>query len=183
MDEMIHTLPLDRDMAESFVRALTGSTDAVLTFQTFPDGGRDSSMPPSVFHRPLADAWPVICDAQERGHGIFVMVNEGDGKGRSARNVVALRAVFADDDHGTVTPGMLSEVPPEIVVSSGHGMHFYWLLRPGEPLEVFKPAQKAIAARLGTDTKVCDVARVMRLPGTLNLKGADPRPVVLMEVR
>lgn len=185
MDEQIHTHPYDLDAARAFIAALTGSADTVVTFQTFVDGGwGDSDMRPAVVHSSLAEAWPRLCAAQEHGHGVFVMVNAGDGKGRSARNVVALRALFADDDYGTVTPAMLAELSPEIVVRSGHGMHYYWRLRPGELVEAFKAAQQKIAAKLGTDPAVCDTSRVMRLPGTFNLKDrSDPRPVLLLEVR
>jgi hypothetical protein len=168
----------DRELAAAFLRALTGSEATPVTFQTFVDAGQ-SRLSPSNVHTTLNDAWEGLCEAQESGHGVFVMVNEGDGRGRSSANVRALRALFADADEGPVPVELLGS--PSMIVRSGRGEHYYWLLAAGEPLDAFTPAQKAIAAKLGTDPKVCDLPRVLRLPGTFNLKDrSNPRFVELV---
>lgn len=66
-------------------------------------------------------------------------------------------------------------IPPSIVVSSGGGWHGYWLLN--EPLPItddnrddVKRTLKGMALACGGDTKVADLARIMRLPGTVNTK-------------
>lgn len=66
-------------------------------------------------------------------------------------------------------------VPPSIIVSSGGGWHGYWLLT--EPMAVdesnrdgIKRTLKGMAIATGGDTKVADLARIMRLPGTVNTK-------------
>jgi hypothetical protein len=62
-------------------------------------------------------------------------------------------------------------LPPSIVVESSPGKrHFYWRID-NCPLEAFAGAQKALAAALGTDPAVCDLPRVMRLPGFWHRKG------------
>jgi RepB DNA-primase from phage plasmid len=68
-----------------------------------------------------------------------------------------------------------SMLPPSIIVSSGGGWHGYWLL--SEPLAVdesnresIKRTLKGMAIACGGDTKVADLARIMRLPGTVNTK-------------
>jgi hypothetical protein len=43
----------------------------------------------------------------------------------------------------------------------------------GESLADFKSCQKALAAKFNGDPAVCDLARVMRVPGFWHLK-ADP---------
>src|SRR5207253_4685896 len=113
------------------------------------------------------------------GAGVFVMVNEGDGRGRTAKNVRALRALFVDDDSGELTPQAL-EVPPSIFVQSRNGPHAYWCLRAGEPVDAFRPAQEQLAAALRTDDRVKDPPRVMRLPGFFHVK--DPRSPFLVRV-
>lgn len=59
--------------------------------------------------------------------------------------------------------------PPSIVVTSGRGLHLYWLMRettaPGELADV----SERLAYALGGD-HCYDVARILRLPGSLNLK-------------
>jgi hypothetical protein len=110
-----------------------------------------------------------------------MMVNEGDGYGRAAANVVALRAVFVDDDAGALPPGSerLAALPPSFSVRSKRGFHHYWLLAPGEPLCAFPQAQLALAQCLGTDPAVKDLPRVMRVPGFLHQK--DPSEPFLVE--
>lgn len=167
------------EAARLFVAALTGDASGLLTFQTFPDAG-ESELDPLVLHGSLEQHLETLLDAQDAGHGVFYGINEFDGKGRREANVVGLRALAADDDYGTVRPARLA-VPPSIIISSGHGYHYIWLLHPGEPLDAFTDAQRRIAAKLGTDPKVSDLPRVLRLPGTLNLKDrSKPRPVELV---
>lgn len=65
--------------------------------------------------------------------------------------------------------------PPSIIVSSGGGWHGYWMLT--RPLQItdlnrdtVKRTLKGMAKALGSDTTVADLARVLRLPGTINTK-------------
>jgi hypothetical protein len=72
---------------------------------------------------------------------------------------------------------------PSIIVNSGGGIHGYWLLN--EPISVqkhrarFEAALKNIAADLNADPAVCDIAHILRVPGTLNHKYNPPRPVFI----
>ncbi|HET8542093.1 MAG TPA: AAA family ATPase [Anaeromyxobacter sp.] len=81
----------------------------------------------------------------------------------------ALRALFVDDDTGKLRPESLP-VPPSIVVESKNGIHAYWKLAAGEPLDGFTAAQVALAGRFGTDRAVKDLPRVLRVPGFLHMK-------------
>lgn len=65
--------------------------------------------------------------------------------------------------------------PASVIVSSGGGYHAYWLL--SKPIKVtddnratIKQTLKGMALACGSDTKVADLARIMRLPGTVNTK-------------
>ena len=115
----------DRLQAERYIEALTGSKDASVTFQTFPEGGPSTSGP-RIIHGSLAERWDELVRLNQAGQGIFVMVNSGDGKGRCAGNVVAPRAVFTDDDGDGPTPKPSTDAaPPSMVVESKHGRHTY----------------------------------------------------------
>src|SRR5262249_18431882 len=48
--------------------------------------------------------------------------------------------------------------------------HAYWRVE-GMALKDFKPVQTAISKRWGSDPKVNDLPRVMRLPGFMHMKG------------
>src|SRR3546814_903138 len=106
-----------------------------------------------------------------KGAGVCVMVNRGDGKGRKAANVTAVRAVFLDLDEAPLAPVMAAPIPPAIVCESSPGKHHaYWPVA-DMPLGDFKRAQQSLAALYGGDPAVCDLPRIMRLPGYTHAKG------------
>src|SRR5690606_4012326 len=84
---------------------------------------------------------------------------------------------------------------PSILVHSGHGLHAYWLFN--EPMYIETPEDQAKAETLlsrfqatirGAAAKrgwkldnTSDLARVLRVPGTMNYK-TEPRPVEIIKV-
>lgn len=167
--------------------------EAPLTFQVFDD--RENHKDPKMA-RTLHGSLSAFAQELERrnraGAGIFVSVNATDGAGRRKNNIVGLRAWWADLDLGEEASSLGAEVlplPPSLRVRSGHGEHLYWLAQ--EPLtcagnperqKVHERELRQIQAGLepwGADPTVCEVARVMRLPGFYNRKR---EPHVLVEL-
>lgn len=120
--------------------------------------------------------------------GAYVTVNATDGKGRKASNVVSVRALFVELDHGGLELPHITEFQsrfrPSIVVESSPGkLHCYWLMQDGSvPLTKFMGCQQVLAAkfealRAGKEAK--DLPRVLRLPGFLHLKDLS-RPFVTL---
>lgn len=83
----------------------------------------------------------------------------------------------------------LFPVEPTIIVNSGRGIHAYWLFR--EPLDVtattaallagFQTTIRNNAAARGWKLdSTHDLARILRLPGTLNYKSDPPLPVTII---
>lgn len=72
---------------------------------------------------------------------------------------------------------------PSVLIDSGGGYHLYWLLDEpwilvtDEDREEAKRYQAAWVAYVGGDPAVKDLARVLRVPGTLNYKYDPPRTV------
>jgi len=60
---------------------------------------------------------------------------------------------------------------PSVMISSGNGIHVYWLLQQRAGDEALAIV-KALAVATGSDPRATDKARIMRLPGTWNVK--DP---------
>jgi hypothetical protein len=122
---------------------------------------------------------------QNKGCGVFIMVNECDGHGRNAKNVTAIRALFTDDDGKNPMSTLVTFNPqylPSFRVKTAHGYHNYWLLQPGTPVGRFKAGQKQLASHFYTDPKVCDLPRVLRLSGSWHQKDpANPVQMILME--
>lgn len=174
----------DKTQALAFVAALTGSPSTPCTFQLFGEGGDSHDRSQARhFHGTVEERWPELELANSSGCGVFVTVNETDGRGRRAENITAVRALFVDDDSCQLAPDApeFERCRPNISVRSGRGLHAYWTLLPGAPLEAFTEAQETLALHFGTDPKVKDLPRVMRLPGTLWMKDrAAPRLVTLV---
>jgi hypothetical protein len=146
-------------------RFLAALGDGQHTFQTFADSRRDARLA-RVLHGTLAEHGEALRRLNARGAGVFVTVNRTDGKGRKAANILVVRAYFVDLDGAPLKPVQTAPLPPHIVLESSPGRwHAYWLLAPGAPLDTFKRVQQALALRFGADLKVCDLPRVMRLPG------------------
>ena len=92
---------------------------------------------------------------------------------------------------------ILDKLPlaPSVLVDSGHGLHAYWLFKEpwvfetdDERIEAAKRAKgwvetvRKAARGLGWDVdSVGDLARVLRLPGTVNRKGETPVEVRVIE--
>lgn len=78
--------------------------------------------------------------------------------------------------------------PPPIMVDSGHGIHGYWPMeKPFPPnegkrvLRAFLEAVKKTTGWMDLDS-ASEPARILRLPGTYNHKGADPLPVTILSI-
>ena len=150
---------------ENFLTLLTGAENTPMQFTCIPErpGSADAV---TTCAGSLGTCWATIEEKQREGCGIFVPINALDGD-RRAKNVTRLRALFIDVDVPVPAMALLGA---SMVVHSGRGFHAYWLLDGTDALVDFRPAQKALATYYGSDPVVCDLARLMRLPGTLHLK-------------
>jgi predicted P-loop ATPase len=160
-------------------------------------------------HRPartIDEAQEVVLDAAANASVRGIFVAQGRMReGRNAENALAFSAVWLDldtknfrqpeDDDATAIQRVLAELndfvaatgllQPSVIVSSGGGLHCYWLF--GRPLEKKRwsdiaralrgcAEQQGLPADLGCTT---DAARILRIPGTYNRKPeyGTPRPV------
>ena len=171
-------LAYDYAQAETFLRLLDPSATK-FTFQFFKDPENDTHpavTPAGQRHATLKEVWPYIIhqNSLQRAAGAFVTINETDLQGRKEANITRARALFADADGPDQVERCADFIkarclPSAIVQTRPSRAHFYWFsddLR----LEDFTALQKALATVLQTDATVTDLPRVMRLPGTYNLK-------------
>jgi hypothetical protein len=83
----------------------------------------------------------------------------------------------------------LPVAPPSAIVSSGFGRHCYWffpqpfMLSTDDRRERLRQAQSDFVGRVQGDKASKDLARVLRIPGTLNRKYEPPVPVEFIELR
>jgi len=114
------------------------------------------------------------------GYGIFYGVNPrvADAKDGTAANVAECRVLWVDLDQEPTS--LLSSFPhPTIVVTTSPGrQHILWKLKEPVSPDESVTLNRALAAAIGGDPKATDIARVLRMPGTLHQK-ADPIEVTL----
>jgi len=190
-DQRVRATPIvpDRAEAERFLTALDPNATE-FTFQTFDDnaerkkerkakGKKDSFA--KVFNGTLAQHWDALVKLNAKGAGIYVTLNETDFKGRTAKNIVRIRAFFVDLDGAPLGPVVDLNTPtlqPHFITetSSKRWQAFWRVIAATEAdakimFEQFGAVQKAIAARYGGDPSVHDLPRVVRLPGFIHRKG------------
>lgn len=108
-----------------------------------------------------------------------------------SQDIAAINCLYADidskdfDDSKVKAAAHVKSLAkkPSVIIDSGGGYHCYWLLR--EPfllntdfkLEVAQSLQQCWVSYVGGDKAVHDLARILRLPGTLNYKYDPPRQV------
>ena len=148
-------------------RIFLSAFPGVKTFQTFDDNSERKS-PKLVKQFHVKDSMPIkvtleLEDRNSYGAGIFMTINETNGEGRKATDIDKVRAVFADLDGSPIDP--VWEFNPSIVVeTSPNKYHAYWLCS-DVPLNGFRQLQESISEKFGSDSKVKDLPRVMRVPG------------------
>lgn len=159
-----------QDMAaqrRSFLHLLDPAT-ASFHFRTFDD--IPGSSRPTLAGTLSGTIDSVESDLSSRNKseaGVFVVINEG---GQKKKDIVRVRAVFADTDGAPLDPIVDALAPHAVIESSPGNFHVYFLVADEFPLEMFTPIQEAISAKFGTDPNVKDLPRVMRLPGFMHNK-------------
>jgi RepB DNA-primase N-terminal domain/Primase C terminal 1 (PriCT-1) len=141
-----------------------------VTFQTFDDTTAKRKQLSKIMHGKLDKINDRIEELNQKGAGVFVMVNAGDLKGRRKTNVRRVRAVFVDLDGAPLEPVLKGPLSPHIIVeSSPRRYHAYWRID-DLPLNEFRAAQEMLVLRFNSDPAVKDLPRVMRLPGFMHQK-------------
>ena len=163
--------------AAAYVRTLTGDAQTPMSWQVFDDAGQPEGWRLArILHGSLRECGRLLVDLQEMRRGVFCTVSETDLRGRKVGNVVRVRALFCDFDGPAPASWHLA---PSMIVQSAHGPHAYWCVDDCA-LGDFRQAQQRLARHYGSDPKVCDLPRVLRVPGFLHQK-REPFRVELVE--
>ncbi|MDO8360973.1 MAG: AAA family ATPase [Devosia sp.] len=175
-DDMLKkNLELDLNAARRHVELLTGDEFSKLAWQVFPDYDKKRRLARS-FNGRLEDVVDRFKLSQREGCGVFVAVNETDGKGRKEGNITSCRAVFLDLD-GTPLPRDWPMTPDLIIQSSSAaGIDKYqcwWMIEPTTDFARWKAFQELLADSFGGDPKGTLLTQVGRLAGTWHQKNPD----------
>jgi hypothetical protein len=196
----MNTLNLDPEAARRFLSALGYDLERPIGLELRLIGNGKQVLWPEPGH----PAWPQVEAANKKGANVYFGVCPRRDRKGDATHTIHAPALWVDLDGKTYDPAdpqhgkvlalerlrqaLPAELQPSILVDSGNGYHVYWLLvepwlfsENGDRLKC-EATLKALAEYLGGDTGVADAARVMRLPGTLNVKDPDhPLPCLLLE--
>ena len=127
------------------------------------------------------------------GQNIYVGANPRSMEGgRGSKDVDTFRCVFVDWDGIDVNEarrriGDAAIALPSMIVASGHGVHAWWRLDTPPALatdfgvEEWGGIQRGLIRALDSDEKIKDAARIMRLPGFLNVKRDPHVPCRIIE--
>jgi hypothetical protein len=167
--------------AERFLKLLD-PTATKFEFRTFDDNKvrKDKSLT-RTFYGTLAEHFVELQRLNRKGAGVFVVINETDGKGRENENIVRVRAPHIDLDGTSLDKVRAAKVKPHLIIeSSPQKWHVYWCAN-GMALDNFTPVQEALIDTFDSDPKVKALAGVMRLPGFYHNK-AEPFLVHIVEI-
>lgn len=159
---------LDGFSADQFLALIAG--EGKVTFQTFDESPRKRGALTKVMHGYLSDHRRTLDGLNQEGAGVFFMVNAGDGRGRRASNVTAVRALFVDLDGSPLEPVLAFPMKPHLVVETSPKRYQAFWSVDGVAPEDFTILQSNIASMFDGDPVVKDLPRVMRLPGFLHNK-------------
>src|SRR5262249_34493435 len=111
---------------------------AAFTFQVFDDDKvRDDKSLATILHGTfekqvrLSGRFKSFAEAYKAGCGVFLTINEADGKARTSENIIRIRAVWCERDKGGDLTALLAAFPiksPFFVESSPGKYHFYFLV-------------------------------------------------------
>src|SRR5262245_30360367 len=129
-----HLTP-NRQLTELHLRLLAPGTE-LFTFQTYTDcpkkrdeyKARGTGDPLArILHGSLAQHWDELVRLSAAGAGVYVTVNETDFRGRSAANIVRIRAHFSDLDGVPLANFQRMRLGSHFYTETSLGRyHLYW---------------------------------------------------------
>jgi Domain of unknown function (DUF927) len=164
-------------------------------------GLKQDNAPKQKFYQKLEDAVKVAENLKDEGYNAYyALATFNDGKSRKTANVKQLKSLFLDldcgdgKDYATQQEALLdikrfcqsTGMPRPTLVNSGGGIHVYWPLKEPITKEEWTPLAEKLKRMcdehdLFADASVtADSARILRVPGTLNFKNDEARPVELI---
>jgi len=159
----------------------------------------DNEKPVQRWYKPQDIPLDKLQAGNQAGRNIYFGVGLRRKRSGKKSDVLSIPALWVDLDAKDFSQGksealsaldrLPADLSPSMVLDSGHGIHAYWLLEPvvalngnGE-IERVERALRGLAHHLDGDPTVADVARIMRLPGFLNVKDPEnPVPCELLDI-
>ena len=179
-----------------FLREFFGRSEGPVFFCSLANRKEEADQFPSreLTTRELDKVEAFIRKWDVQGRALYFCVNTiKKGKRRNKANVAELVGLHGDLDFKGIVEDrrqiekVLADIPlpASCVVFSGHGLHGYWWFDEVLPANDENKARvetllKKLADVFAGDLAVCEVARLMRLPGSHNTKDGEWLPVEIV---
>jgi hypothetical protein len=171
---------LELAQAREFLEAIAPNEERFTFFTADDLKGRDAPELRRTYHGTLEEHAPALARANVAGAGVFVTINRTDLQGRRLANIMGIRAVWHDHDNPAAPVPNFPLLAMLQVETSPGKVHTYWPVADGLAPAEHRAIEDALAERYGHDVHAKDLARVMRLPGSRNMKDpARPHPVAI----
>jgi P4 family phage/plasmid primase-like protien len=166
-----------------WLATLHAYTEGAVELRACPNVRGEGSTP-WIYTRDAADVAAFLRRWSKPGYGVYAGVatrKPGLSRSGGVADLLELPALWADLDHKPPLDVLLTcPMPPSVIIDSGRGLHPYWLLDEPEDISAAESNDhplvgllRSLARVFNGDRAVCDLARIMRLPGTLNSKHQD----------
>jgi putative DNA primase/helicase len=154
-----HPLRYDMGMAARFLHGLDPDADA-FTFQTRDDRGHNPELS-YVLHGRLETCARRLQVLNHYGAGVFVTVNETNGRGRALQQIKRVRGVWQRNS-GQGQPLPLK--PHLVVASHPYQYESYWRVA-GLTVAQARAIQETLVTYYGSDQAAQDLTGALRVPG------------------
>ena len=152
--------------AQHFLTLLDESAEK-FTFQYFADCDKENNTDSGHFYDSIENSFDKLVALNDKGYGVFVVVNKTDGKGRKIDNIVGVRTVFQELDDGIIKE---NPIEPNFIVESSLGKYHNYFLCDGLSRLDYSGVMARMIKDYGSDKNAKDISRVLRLPGFFHMK-------------
>ncbi|MFX0200328.1 MAG: primase C-terminal domain-containing protein [Candidatus Hodarchaeota archaeon] len=179
--EVVPTDPLVFGDKREFFKQLFSECAGEVELRAFPSKGR-------IFTRDLRQVNQFCTKHQKENLYFGVATRKKGASSGGKKDCCKLPGLWVDVDRKDVSDTELSKLTqaaplkPSVVVFSGNGYHLYFLFK--EPVEATPEVEKylcGLARYFKGDTAAAEIARILRIPETLNYKYSPPEKVGIIE--
>jgi KaiC/GvpD/RAD55 family RecA-like ATPase len=168
---------IDRGQAIAHLEALGYKHGEIVYLRAIPGKGYEGEEVLNLEAKFPNLPWSRLEQLQRERKGIYFVVNGG---GHRDLNVKHGKALFCEFDDRPIEDQLLFwenlKLPePTLQIATRKSVHSYWVFDEPIALEKWKELQKDFLAFTGSDPRLCNPSRVLRLAGCWHIKaGAEP---------
>ena len=133
------------------------------------------------YQLPVPEAFYSDCEkASAMGYDCYFVPSVLKSEGRKKSDFKESNVVWMDYDNATVLPDFKDLIPTTVIESSPAKFHVYWNIDKSLTLSALEAINKGLNYEYGGDKSGVDATQLLRVPGTMNYKYSEPKPVAVL---